>query len=201
MELENNINKFLVRNAIISWSMVAISVACLLIAAFTIHNAVGESRKYLYMIRENGDIAPIEWIERRNNIEIEAKHHITMFVDYFYNINQYTQKTNIEKALWLGNFQNLYADRVNKNYFNNTLLDIEYMGEIEHMELYPTDNDGSYLFQIIINATTRVAGSPDKITKIFAKGNIKVTSREFPHNPHGLYIDNYVEEKIVNINE
>ncbi len=177
--------------------MVVIVTICMAVTFIVTSRAIDESRNYLYMIRQDGEVMPLEWIERRGNLEVEIKHHISMFVNYFYNINQNNMKENADKALRLGNFQDLYNNRVNRGYFNNTLLDVEYTGEIDLLELIPLGND-HYNFKIIINATTKT-GSSEKHTAIFATGKIRPTNREFPHNPHGLFIENYAEERIVNI--
>lgn len=203
MDALNDIRKKLFINSAITYAMAAIAVISLLINYSITSKAIDESRRYLYMIRTNGEIVPLEWRERRDNIEIELKSHVKTFVDCFYNLNKDSKDDNIKKALELGDFKDLYADRINKNYFNQIYLDVRYTGNMEHIEVEPLD-DTHYSFKIIIDASA-ISGDNIRKSKIFATGKVEVLDRSrfdanaYLTNPHGMLIYDYIEEKIVNI--
>ena len=80
MKIENDIRKILIRNSLITYGAVAIAVVALIMNYLTVRSAMEESRKYLYVVRESGEIVPMEYINRRENLSIEVKHHLQMMV-------------------------------------------------------------------------------------------------------------------------
>lgn len=198
----NDIRKFLIRNSIITYSSVLITITVLVLHFLTTNKAIEESRKYLYMIQESGEIVPLEWVERRDNLQIEIKHHLSMFVSAFYSLNTSNWEDHINKALYLADVETIHQDRENKGYYNRFIqYNIEQSGTLPptNIELEEIDKD-SYEFRIII--ALEESYNKQKIPYlIFAKGKIRPipSGRNFPHNPHGLWIYDYVEESIEKI--
>ena len=196
--IQNDIRKFLIRNSIVTYSMCAIAVVSMLLTFLASSKSVDESRKYLYMVRTDGEVVPLEWVNRRENISVEMKHHLTMFADNFYTLDQFTWENRVEKALWLGDIEQLHIRRTNEGYYNRFIqFGVEQKAVLypENIELTQDDN-GTVQFRIMINLTEQVNKQPISYV-IFAKGMVRIAEREFPHNPHGLFIENYLEEKIV----
>jgi len=195
--VQNDIKKFLIRNSIITYAAVAVAFLCIVLMYLTSLKSVDESRKYIYLVSTEGDLVPLIQADRRENIAIEIKHHLTMFINDFYTLNQFNWEANVEKALWLGEFEQHHQKRVNEGYYNR-FIQFGYTQEgvlyPENIELRQTANGA--IFNIIINLSETVDRRVNKFS-IFAKGEIVVTNRNFPHNPHGLFISNYLEELIV----
>lgn len=197
MNTTNDIKKFLLRNSIITYGMCGVAIVAMLLNFFSTQKAIDESRKYLYMIKTDGEVVPMEWIERRDNMTVEVKHHISMFVDNFYTLNQYNWEERVEKALWLGDFKNLHIRRLNEGFYNRFIQ----FGVEQRAMLFPesielVQENGQIVFRIMINLSEKIDNVRYNYT-IFAKGNVQMTTREFPLNPHGLFITNYIEEKVI----
>lgn len=199
MKIENDIHKFLIRNSIISYSCVVITILAIILCFVTISKQTEESRKYLYMVKTDGEIVPMEWVNRRDNIDIEMKHHLQMMVENIYSINQFNfEEKVINKGFWLGDFESLHNSRRAKGYYNifvQSNIEQEAFLLPNNIELERISNSKAK-FRIIIDMT-RNYGSVEKKFVIFANGEIEEKERNFPHNPHGLWITNYFEEKIV----
>lgn len=197
MKKQDDIYKYLIRNSLITYTSTAITIITIALFFLRGNKAIEESREYLYMIRESGEIVPIEWVNRRDNIKIELKHHLQMFVYDFYSLNQFNWESKIEKSLWLGDFEKLNTYRESSGYYNKF---IQY-NAIQEADLPPENIelsiiDNVYDFKIIIYIN--VSG---KKFALFSKGKIKITDRNFPHNPHGAWIYDYIEEQMTEIIE
>lgn len=201
MKAENDIRKILIRNSLITYAAVAIALGAMILNFLTTKSAVEESRKYLYMVRESGEIVPMEYINRRENLSIEVKHHLQMMVDNFYTLNQFNwEEKSVNKAFWLGDFENLHTARQNKGYYNRFIqYNVEQQADLRphNIELELADNE--YRFKIMIDLKVSQTGGASSKWVIFAKGKVSEKIRNFPHNPHGLWISEYLEEQIVEV--
>ena len=201
MKAENDIRKILIRNSLITYAAVAIALGAMILNFLTTKSAVEESRKYLYMVRESGEIVPMEYLNRRENLSIEVKHHLQMMVDNFYTLNQFNwEEKSVNKAFWLGDFENLHTARQNKGYYNRFIqYNVEQQADLRphNIELELADNE--YRFKIMIDLKVSQTGGASSKWVIFAKGKVSEKTRNFPHNPHGLWISEYLEEQIVEV--
>lgn len=199
MKLENDIQKFLIRNSIITYSCVVIAITAMILCFVTISKQTEESRNYLYMVRSDGEVVPMEWVNRRDNLEIEMKHHLEMMVDNLYSINQFNfEEKVINKGFWLGDFEPLHNNRRAKGYYNifvQSNIEQDAFVLPQNIELERISNTKSK-FRIVIDMK-RNYGNTEKKFVIFATGEIEEKKRNFPNNPHGLWITKYAEEKIV----
>lgn len=203
MKAINDIQKSLIRNSLTTYASVV--VACLAMVLFFMGNnkSIDESRKYLYMVKESGEVVPMEWVNRRDNIEIEIKHHLQMLVDDFYSLNQFNwEEKAVNKAFWLGDLEKIHIDRENKGYYNRFIqFNVEQVAEVkpENIELLSLDNS-TFSFKIIITLSDSYLETKNNYL-IFAKGKIKTTDRNFPNNPHGLFVIEYIEDRLEKITE
>lgn len=165
----------------------------------TYKTALVESRKFIYAIDKEGEIIPLRLIEDRENIEIEIQHHIEMFVDNFYSLDQHNVHAKVEKARWLADVRKWYDLRLNKNFYNEIKdFQIRYSANIVDLSIVRSDNR-NYNFTMTIEIK-RSDISQSK-TLLYTSGNIILTDRNYPHNPHGLFIENYTEQRKEIINE
>lgn len=194
----NDIRKSLIRNSLTTYACVFVACVAMVLYFMSANKAVDESRKYLYMIKESGEVVPMEWVNRRDNVEIEMKHHLQMLVDDFYSLNQFNwEEKAINKAFWLGDMEKIHIDRENKGYYNRF---IQY-NVVQEAELHPEDielvrsTENSYSFKIIIHLSESYLEAKNEYL-VFARGKIKITDRNFPHNPHGMFVEEYVEDRL-----
>lgn len=194
----NDIRKSLIRNSLTTYASVLVACVAMVLYFMNASKTVDESRKYLYMVKETGEIVPMEWVNRRDNIEIEVKHHLQMLIDDFYSLNQFNwEEKAVNKAFWLGDMEKIHIDRENKGYYNRF---IQY-NVVQQAELRPEDielvriTENKYNFKIIIHLSESYLESQNEYL-VFARGKIKVTDRNFPHNPHGLFVEEYIEDRL-----
>lgn len=198
--LINSIRRKLMLNSLVVYVLALVTVLSLYFNYKTSSSALKESREFLYAYNTEGDIIPMKWVNRRENIEIEIKNHITHFVKCFYDLNLQKWESNINKALYVGDFEKIHTDRMNKGYYNKFIQ----FNVVQSAELYPENieidmTSKTYNFRILIVIAEAYQGEKPKVFNIFAKGEIQLTDRNFPWNPHGMLINNYVEEEITKI--
>lgn len=202
MKTENNIRKFLIVNSLVTLALTSITIVSFILMYKMSRNAVIESREFIYAYNTEGDIIPMKWVQRRDNVEIEIRHHLQMFVKNFYDLNLQKWESNINKALYLGDFEKIHTHRLNEGYYNKFIQ----FNVVQEAELYPENievdmTDEPYSFRLLI-VIKESYGGQTKIFNVFAKGEIKeLADRNFPWNPHGLFIENYLEEQIIKVDK
>jgi len=153
-----------------------------------------------FAINTDGSVIPLKWVTQKENMEVEAKAHLELFHNYFYNIDASNYLRNLEKALWLGNssVDNLYRQKKADGVYNRLLqyslvqkvLSIESQLDLQ---VEPYQFKTTTIFEI--NRGTVV----DKY-ELVSTGNLIVVDRNYPTNTHGLLITNYFENTLKKIN-
>lgn len=201
MKIENDIKKTLIRNSLVTWGCVLIVIATLYFHFSTISQAVSDVKKNVYMINPKGEVIPTELMNRRGNLEIEIKGHLSQFADNYYCLNQLSwEKKVIERALYLGDFETQHIDRKNKGYYNKFIqynIQQEAFLQDNEIELRKIQNTENYIFNIIIYVTEKENENVLRKYIILANGKAKMIDRNYPKNTHGIWIYDYVEEKIL----
>ena len=180
MKVENDIRKILIRNSLITYGAVAIALGALLMNYLTVKSAIEESRKYLYVVRDSGEVVPMEYVNRRENLAIEVKHHLQMLVDNFYDLNQFNwEEKSVNRAFWLGDIEKLHISRQNNGYYNRFIqYNIEQQANLWPQNIELQLIDGEYHFKIIIDLKVSQAGGTYTKWLVFAKGIVSEKSRK-----------------------
>ena len=86
-----------------------ITVLCLLLVLVSFilnylerRETLGKQLEFSYYVATDGEVIPARYAQRRDNIEIEIRHHLAMFVDDWYALTQDTWEAKAEAAGWLG---------------------------------------------------------------------------------------------------
>jgi hypothetical protein len=153
-----------------------------------------------FAINTDGSVIPLKWVTQKENLEVEAKAHLELFHNYFYNIDASNYLRNLEKALWLGNssVDDLYRQKKADGVYNRLLqyslvqkvLSIESQLDLQ---VEPYQFKTTTIFEI--NRGTVV----DRY-ELISTGNLIVVDRNYPTNTHGLLITNYFENTLKKIN-
>lgn len=199
IQQEKELHKFLIRNSLICWACVAVTLGSIITCFYVISQHTKESREYLYMIRENGDIVPMEWVNRRDNIEIEAKHHLQMLSDNLYSINQFNWKEKVvNKGFWLGDMEQFHKNRVSKGYYNIFIgSNVEQEAQVLPGNIELVKNGNGWDFYMTVDMVRKYSEKEKKSFSVFVKGRIQEKTRNFPNNPHGMWVTNFIEEKLI----
>lgn len=160
-----------------------------------------QSREYVYVVDGlQGAAIQLRWVNRLDEIDIEAKSHLTMFVENYYSFNQNNIDVHRNKALSLGG-ECIYEMELNRNdegYYNKLIQN----NAVQNAELMPANielyhnKDGSINFKIIITLE-EIYRNVRYYTDKFCCGKLTRIDRQFPNNPHGLLVQEYLEEKTI----
>lgn len=201
MKIEQDIKKSLIRNSLITWACVIIVIATLYFHFSTISQAVNDVKQNVYMINSKGEIIPTELMNRRDNLEVEIKGHLALFVENYYSLNQLNWENKVvEKTLYLGDLEKQHIDRKNKGYYNKFIqynIQQEAIIKDEEIELQRIPNTNDYIFKLIIYVTEKENQQALRKYVILANGKVQMIDRNYPKNTHGIWIYDYVEEKIL----
>ena len=125
-----------------------ITVLCLLLVLVSFilnylerRETLGKQLEFSYYVATDGEVIPARYAQRRDNIEIEIRHHLAMFVDDWYALTQDTWEAKAEAAGWLGgnSIRDMYIARREAGFFNRFIQgNIRYEAKIAdqgHVEL------------------------------------------------------------------
>lgn len=197
MKSINTIRKVIIINAFVVFSFAAIVICSLLFSYKVVTDVQRESKEYIYAINTEGDIIPMKWVNRRENVQIEAKSHLQYFIKNYYDLNLEKWERSLEKAAFVADIEKHHTDRQNKGYYNKF---IQY-DVIQTAKLFPENievdvSQTPYKFRLLVVLTESYGEQESKTFNIYVKGEIHLTDRNFPHNPFGMWITNYLEEAI-----
>lgn len=202
-EQKINIYRKLRINNTIVWAVVVAFAISSIINAIVERQNKQDILNGIMAVNQEGDIIPLEWLDRREEIHIEIKDHLTKFHEFFYQYSAYNVDTNISRALWLGDqsIEDLYIKRLNEGWYNK----VTNLGIIQTISFNPehvkvVGLDEPFKFQFPLTITTKQGRSVKKYSFV-TTGIIYYVDRHFPLNPHGLYITQFAEHQIVEVTD
>lgn len=190
-----NIYKFLLLNRLIVFALVGAFLVASIIMGISINRLYSKQLNTVLVVGTEGEVIPMKWLKRKENIEIELKHHLLMFHENFYAYDLMNVKRNTEKALWLGDnsIEQLYIKRSNDGWYNKVeMYNIKQSIVIEPENIIIQGNKEPFQFKIIAELTI-TQGNQISIYQFETLGNIIFVSRNYPLNPHGFLITNFSE--------
>lgn len=189
----------LVRNNLVTILCVLLVLVCFILNYLERRQERQERMEYAYYVDANGAVIPAQYALRRDNIEIEIRHHLAMFVDNWYELTQYNWEQKAEAAGWLGgnSIREIFISRRKDGFFNRFIQsNITQSAQITDVQITP-NADGTFAFEMIVDIQEK-DGTYMQPWRVLASGTISVIERSWPHNPHGLWIEPYLENKIIN---
>ena len=195
-----NIYEVLKTNRFIVLAVIIMAMLSTIISSVISYKMYDKSLNGSFAIGKDGEVIPLQWVQQKENLEVEALEHLRLFHTYFYDIDATNFESNIEKALWLGNstVDNVYrqkkADGVYNRLMQYSLVQkvISIDSEIDlKAEPYPFRT--TTVFQIN-------RGSIIDTYELVTTGKIlHLEKRNFPKNTHGLLITDYFENTLKKI--
>jgi hypothetical protein len=195
-----DIYKILIVNRMVVWGLTIAFIVSAAIFAFAINDLYSKQLNTVLVLDTNGEVIPMKWMQRDENIKIEIKDHLEKFHTYFYQYDAFDVEKSLEKALWFGDnsIEQLYIKRKNDGWYTR----VSSYGINQKIEILPENieiegNNEPYSFRVKANLSI----TQDEQTVRYSfetTGLIIFVSRNYPLNPHGLLITRFAE---INRNE
>jgi hypothetical protein len=195
-----DIYKTLIINRLVVWGLMISFVCSSAIFAFSINSLYAKQLNTVLVLDSNGEVIPMKWMQRDENIKVEIKDHLEKFHTYFYQYDAFNVEKSLEKALWFGDnsIEQLYIKRKNDGWYTR----VSSYGINQTIEILPENikiegNNEPYSFRV--KAKLSIAQDDQTVRYSFeTTGLIIFVSRNYPLNPHGLLITRFAE---INRNE
>ncbi len=155
-------------------------------------NAIKNADKYIYTTSEEIKLMPLERIEKEEVKQHFAKSHVELYLRYFYEIDQWNWRDRIDKSLWLiddVSGKKIYEYYLKKGHYNN-LTQTSSAQRIEDLNMIIKDGKVQVKFILAIN---KIGQKEPKRYLIEAISNIKEATVNYPLNPFGYILYNFVE--------
>jgi len=190
-----DIYKTLIVNRLVVWGLTIAFIASSVIFALSINNLYIKQLNTVLVLDTNGEVIPMKWMQRDENIKVEIKDHLEKFHTYFYQYDAFNVEKSLEKALWFGDnsIEQLYIKRKNDGWYTK----VSSYGIKQTIEILPENieiqgNSEPYSFQV--KAVLSITQDDQTIRYSFeTTGLIIFVSRNYPLNPHGLLITRFAE--------
>jgi len=190
-----DIYKTLIINRLVVWGLMISFVCSSAIFAFSINNLYSKQLNTVLVLDSNGEVIPMKWMQRDENIKVEIKDHLEKFHTYFYQYDAFNVEKSLEKALWFGDnsVEQLYIKRKNDGWYTK----VSNYGINQTIEILPENieiqgNSEPYAFRV--KAVLSIKQDEQTVRYSFeTTGLIIFVSRNYPLNPHGLLITRFAE--------
>ncbi len=192
------INKLIMRNNLILYLTILINIVLAINSYLICREMIHQKRKDLYAVNMQGEVIPMMWVERRDNIVVEIKNHLQIFVNRFYSFDEYNFDQRANMALEIADVEDLYILRCNKRLYENTsMFHLSHEATLlpEHISIIETEESWHVEFEFRVR-TFGADGVVSDIKQYRCSGELRFCSRNFPNNPHGIFIYNYSENEI-----
>ncbi len=196
-----DIYKTLIINRLVVWGLLIAFVCSSLIFAFSLNNLYAKQLNTVLVLDSNGEVIPMKWMQRDENIKVEIKDHLEKFHTYFYQYDAFNVEKSLEKALWFGDnsIEQLYIKRKNDGWYTK----VSSYGINQTIEILPENieiqgNNEPYSFRV--KAILSITQDDQTVRYSFeTTGLIIFVSRNYPLNPHGLLITRFAENNRIEI--
>jgi len=196
-----NIYNVLKINRFIVFTVVICGMLCNIFSLWTAFSTSEKASNNAFAVNTDGSIIPLKLVTQKENFMVEALAHLSLFHQYFYNIDASNYEKNLEKALWLGNssVDNLYRQKKADGVYNR-LLQYSLVQKVISIDSEIEEGEGNSTFKTkVVFEINR--GAIVDIYELVSTGKLIPVDRQFPHNPHGLLITDYFENSLRKITE
>ena len=190
-----DIYKTLIVNRMVVWGLTIAFIVSSAIFAFSINNLYSRQLNTVLVLDINGEVIPMKWMQRDENIKVEIKDHLEKFHTYFYQYDAFNVEKSLEKSLWFGDnsIEQLYIKRKNDGWYTKvSTYSIKQTIEILPENIEVEGNKEPYSFRV--KAILSITQDEQTVRYSFeTTGLIIFVNRNYPLNPHGLLITRFAE--------
>lgn len=198
--LYRNIYQVLGLNRMVSISVSIGAFCACMFAAYLVYKMHRDVVEHAFAINTSGEVIPLAWKLRRENLEVEALAHLQLFHQYFYGLSPGSYEQNLEKALWLGNssVDNVYRQKKADGVYNR-IVQYALVQEIDTISSEVNLDSLPYPFQTrMVFRINR--GSMEDTYELTTTGKLLPVERQFPKNAHGFLITDFFEKRLRKLN-
>lgn len=203
MKVGENIFYKLKRNNVAVYVMAVITLVSVVSATYFSYQTYLHSRNHVYAIDSKGQMIPLTLIDEKKDRIRQVMANADLFVNYAYDIDAFNYKDKKEKLAWLldNNVIRIFKNKENAGYYNQLLQ----YNIIQHAKVLPetmqwSEENGKYTLRFITQIQIINTGQK-QVYNIQIKLNMIDVSINYPYNPYGLLIVDYVEENKVLIQD
>lgn len=203
MKVGENIFYKLKRNNVAVYVMAVITLVSVVSSAYFSYQTYLHSRNHVYAIDSKGQMIPLTLIDEKKDRIRQVMANADLFVNYAYDIDAFNYKEKKEKLSWLldNNVIRIFKNKENAGYYNQLLQ----YNIIQHAKVLPetmqwSEENGKYTLRFISQIQIINTGQR-QVYNIQIKLNMIDVSINYPYNPYGLLIVDYVEENKVLIQD
>ena len=192
-----HIYKVLRLNRFIVLSVLLMAFISSLISLYQVRKVQQDFLNKAFAIGEAGTVLPLELVNQKDQLAVEARSHLDSFHRYFYDLNTSNYKDNLEKALWLGNssVDQVYRQKKADGVYNR-LLQYSLVQQVTRVETSIELSEPPYSFETTTWFEINRGRNVERY-QLVTSGELLRVDRSFPHNPHGLLITNYFENQLI----
>jgi conjugative transposon TraK protein len=171
-----------------------IIIGCLLFSGFTLYQSqqlTAALQQKVYILA-NGKVLEALLTDRRENLSVEAKDHISTFHRYFFTLDpdEKVIKANTTKALYLADAsaKRQYDNLQESNYYSNIIagnISQEIQTDSVQVDLAQTPYYFRYYGKQVLTRTGSIV-----TRQLITEGYLRTVSRS-EHNPHGFLIEKW----------
>lgn len=203
MKVGENIFYKLKRNNVAVYVMAVITLVSVVSATYFSYQTYLHSRNHVYAIDSKGHMLPLTLIDEKKDRIRQVMANADLFVNYAYDIDAFNYKDKKEKLTWLldNNVIRIFKNKENAGYYNQLLQ----YNIIQHAKVLPetmqwSEENGKYTLRFISQIQIINTGQK-QVYNIQIKLSMIDVSINYPYNPYGLLIVDYVEENKVLIQD
>ncbi len=178
---------------------ITVTVTALLSSAFSgvmVFNMYNKAMKSAFAVNTDGSVIPLKLVSQKENLQVEALSHLTLFHEYFYGIDDSNYESNLEKALWLGNstVDNVYRQKKADGVYNR-ILQYSLVQKVLSVESQVDVKVEPYRFKTVTVFEVNRGSVIDRY-ELVSTGALITVDRNYPMNTHGLLITDYFENSL-----
>lgn len=203
MKVGENIFYKLKRNNVAVYVMAVITLISVVSSAYFSYQTYLHSRNHVYAIDSKGQMIPLTLIDEKKDRIRQVMANADLFVNYAYDIDAFNYKEKKEKLSWLldNHVIRIFKNKENAGYYNQLLQ----YNIIQHAKVLPetmqwSEENGKYTLRFVSQIQIINTGQK-QVYNIQIKLSMIDVSINYPYNPYGLLIVDYVEENKVLIQD
>lgn len=181
------------------FTVLAVVTLCLLSSGLSLGLLYHYQEKLLnaaFVIQGDGSVMPLELVEQKESLEVEALAHIERFHRLFYGIDGTNYRERLDKALWLGDasVDAVYRQKRSDGVYNR-LLQFSLRQDVVEVDIELDLDEEPYGFRARTVFEVNRGTVTDRY-QLDTSGELVPVDRNFPHNPHGLLITHFFEDAL-----